>query len=40
MPQTAKRAARGAWTIEDFETPERRTGGRGPDPLGRKIGKL
>ena len=41
MSQTATRtAARGAWPVERFETPEQCAGYRVHDPLGRKIGRL
>jgi hypothetical protein len=41
MPQAATRAAaRGAWPIERFETPQQCAGYRVCDPLGRKIGRL
>jgi hypothetical protein len=41
MSQTATRtAARGAWPVERFETPQQCAGYRVRDPLGRKIGRL
>ena len=40
MPQTATRAARGAWPVEWFETPQQCAGYRVRDPLGRNIGRL
>ncbi len=40
MPQTATRAARGAWPAERFETPKQCAGYRVRDPLGQKIGRL
>jgi hypothetical protein len=40
MPQTATRAARGAWAIERFETPKQCAGYWVRDPRGRKIGRL
>ena len=41
MSQTATRtAARGAWSVERFETPQQCAGYRVRDPLGRKIGRL
>jgi PRC-barrel domain len=40
MPQTATRAARGAWPVEWFETPQQCAGYRVLDPLGRNIGRL
>ena len=41
MSQTATRtAARGAWPVERFETPQQCAGYRVRDPRGRKIGKL
>lgn len=40
MPQTATRAARGAWPVERFETPKQCAGYGVHDPLGRKIGRL
>ncbi len=40
MPQTATRAARGAWPVERFETPKQCAGYRVRDPLGQKIGRL
>ena len=40
MSQTATRAARGAWSIEQFETPKQCAGYWVRDPWGRKIGRL
>jgi len=41
MPQAATRAAaRGAWPVERFETPQQCAGYRVRDPLGRNIGRL
>ena len=41
MSHTATRAVgRGAWLVEQFETPQQCAGYRVRDPLGRKIGKL
>ena len=40
MSETATRAARGAWPVERFETPEQCAGYGVRDPLGRKIGRL
>ncbi len=40
MPQMATRAARDAWPVERFETPEQCAGYRVRDPPGRKIGRL
>ena len=40
MPQAATRAARGAWPVERFETPQQCAGYQVRDPLGRKIGRL
>ena len=41
MLQTATRAVgRGAWLVEQFETPQQCAGYRVRDPRGRKIGKL
>jgi PRC-barrel domain len=40
MSQTATRAAKGAWPVERFETPEQCAGYQVRDPRGRKIGRL
>jgi hypothetical protein len=40
MPQTATRAARGAWPVERFQTPKQCAGYWVRDPLGLTIGRL
>jgi hypothetical protein len=40
MSQTATRAARGAWPVEQFEAPKQCAGYWVRDPRGRKIGRL